>query len=284
MPIKFKCSQCQNVLTVPDNLAGKKGKCPKCQSTLQVPVPKVAGAQAAKSPAATPAAAPAAFDPRMHELLNEVGVVHKTGPVCPKCQKDIQPGVVICVSCGFNLQTGQVMVGYDAKINRPEFDNEHLNLAVENMHRDNAMEDRRERAQMPWWVLASYLIGALVLCGAGVILVDGNFGTPAPETTTLGRLQRLPVLVVLGSTAGIMGLALALFAHLSICIYGFMQKASTGALCFFLPFIYSLPFGIMNWKNNQAPVRGMIMALVFIGIGTGLIVWGGGFGHLRGVI
>lgn len=278
MPIKFKCGNCQHVLTVPDNLAGKQGKCPKCQNSLKVPVPKAVAAQASVQPVAAPQ-----VDPRMHELLNEVGVVQRKGPVCPSCNFDIKPGVVVCTNCGLNLQTGQKLVGFDAKIERPEFDNDHLNLAVTNMRRDQAMETRRERAQMPWWVLASYLIGAIVLCAAGVIIVDGNFGTPSPPETMLGKLQRLPVLVVLGCTVGITGLALGLFAHLSICIYGLEQKWSTAALCFFLPLIYSLPYGFMNWTNNKAPVKGFVMGLIFASIGVALILGGGGFGHLNGI-
>lgn len=268
MPIKFKCNQCQHVLTVPDNLAGKTGKCPKCQNALKVPVPK--------------AAAPApVIDPRMNSLLNEVGVVQRTGPVCPSCQCDIQPGVVVCVRCGFNLQTGQKVSGYDAKIERPEFDNDHLNLAVTNMRRDEMIQVRRDRSTMPWWVTAAYLIGAIVLCGAGVILVDGHFGTPSDANTLMGKLQRLPVGVVLGTTIGIVGIALAQFAHLSICVYGFQQQLSKGFLCLFFPLLFSIPYGIMHWTNNKAPVKGFIMAMIFVGIGVGLIMMGGGFGYYR---
>jgi hypothetical protein len=277
MPIKFKCGKCQHVLTVPDNAAGKQGKCPKCQNALKVPVPKSPAAQASAQPAAPK------VDPRMHELLNEVGVVQKQGPVCSNCGSDLQPGVVVCTKCGLNLQTGEKILGFDAKIERPEFDNDHLNLAVTNMRREEMMDTRRDRAAMPWWVLASYLIGAIVLCGAGVIIVDGLFGNPAAPGTMYGKLQRLPVLVVLGCTVGITGLSLALFAHLSICIYGLEQKWSTASLCFFLPIIYSLPYGIKNWTNNKAPVKGFIMAVIFTLAGVGLILGGGGFGTLNGI-
>ncbi len=275
MPIKFKCNKCEHVLSVPDNLAGKQGKCPKCQNPLRVPVPKTA------APASAPAPAP--VDPRMSSLLDEVGIVQRKGPICPSCSADIKPGVVVCVSCGFNLQTGQKVLGYDAHIERPEFENEHLNVAVTNMRRDEAIQIRRDRAAMPWWVTAAFLIGAIVLCAAGVVLVDGIWGTMAPENTILGKLQRLPVLVVLGSTIGITGTVLAQFAHLSVCVYGFQQQLSKGFLCLFLPLFFSFPYAIVHWSNNKAPVKGMIMALVFIGVGVGMILGGGGFGTLSGV-
>jgi len=220
----------------------------------------------------------------MGALLDEMGFVKKVGPTCPSCGADIRPGTVICTSCGFNLQTEKKLTGFDAKVERPEFDNLFLQQAVENMQRDKVTDQRREKSSMPWWVLASFLIGVVVLCGAGVILVDANFGEPAPADTRLGRIQRVPLLVILGTTVGVTGLALAVFSHLNICAFGFQRKLTTGLACFFLPLLFSIPYGIMNWTDNKAPIKGFIMALLFMSAGAGLIISGGGFGKLNGVL
>lgn len=220
---------------------------------------------------------------KLDSLLDDAGLVRRTGPICPNCRADIRKGAVVCTACGFNLQTEKKIDGFNAKIERPEFENENLQLAVENMRRDTLADLRREKSVMPWWVLASFLIGAIVLCGAGVVLVDANFGEPSPETTRIGRIQRLPIAIILGTTAGVTGLALALFAHLSICIFAFQKKLAVGAACFFLPLLVSIPYGIMSWVDNKAPVKGLMLAVVFIGIGVGLILSGGGFGKLNGV-
>lgn len=53
MAIKFACPQCQNVMTVADNLAGKRGKC-KCGNNITVPQPA--------APDPVPAARGAMFD------------------------------------------------------------------------------------------------------------------------------------------------------------------------------------------------------------------------------
>jgi phage FluMu protein Com len=37
MPIEFRCSQCNQLLRVSDQSAGKAARCPKCQTTLKVP-------------------------------------------------------------------------------------------------------------------------------------------------------------------------------------------------------------------------------------------------------
>jgi phage FluMu protein Com len=37
MPIEFRCSQCNQLLRVPDDSAGKSARCPKCQALMTVP-------------------------------------------------------------------------------------------------------------------------------------------------------------------------------------------------------------------------------------------------------
>src|SRR4030095_14090459 len=37
MPIEFRCSQCNQLLRVPDDSAGKAARCPKCQALMTVP-------------------------------------------------------------------------------------------------------------------------------------------------------------------------------------------------------------------------------------------------------
>lgn len=308
MPIQFNCTHCNHSLSVSSKLAGKRAKCPKCQGQIQIPhkpadgaatrpgtkskgesavvakgQPKRVDKSSGKRSTAT-AVGGSNDSSLMSSLLDEVGLVQKTGPVCPSCGLSIRPGTVVCTSCGFHLETKKKMTGYDARIERPEFDNLHLQQAVNNMSRETEMDSRREKSAMPWWVLASFLIGAVILCGAGVVLVDANFGEPAPENTRLGRIQRVPVLVILGTTVGVTGLALALFAHLNICVFGFQKKLMHGIGCFFLPLIFSIPYGIKNWTSNKAPVKGLILAIVFISIGAGLIISGGGFDKLNGVL
>ena len=39
MPIQFNCSQCQSVLQIPDELAGRKCKCPTCGNVMPIPSP-----------------------------------------------------------------------------------------------------------------------------------------------------------------------------------------------------------------------------------------------------
>ncbi len=276
MPIKFKC-KCGHVLSVSSNMAGKKGKCPKCANLLRVPTPKAQSAGVNASASAPAGGALSQMDGALDSLLDDAGLTKKTGPTCPKCLKDVKPGAVICTSCGFNFESGEQMREFAASHEGPEFENLYLEEASRNMEREILMDTRRAKSQMPWWVIMSFLIGAMTACAAGIVIVEGNFGEPAPENTLIGKVQRWPVFTTLGLTATITGLAITVFAHLSITTFGFGKSVVQGLLCFFLPLIYSFVYGILNWVENKAPVKAIMMALVFIGLGVFLIIQGGGF-------
>jgi phage FluMu protein Com len=60
MTIEFRCSQCNQLLRVPDTSAGKNARCPKCNALMQVPS---AGAFAAAAPPPPPPPTSAASIP-----------------------------------------------------------------------------------------------------------------------------------------------------------------------------------------------------------------------------
>jgi hypothetical protein len=126
MPIKVAC-KCGQQFAANDNLAGKRVKCPKCGQPLTIPA---AGGQEAKgqspkapSPKTQPAkdtkAAPKASPGKtaastggaggMSDLFDEAGISapDTQTPRCPNCGTALSPYAVLCVQCGFNLQTGQ---------------------------------------------------------------------------------------------------------------------------------------------------------------------------------
>lgn len=279
MPIKIKCS-CGQSLAVSSKMAGKTGKCPKCGKALKIPAgnPKQPAASSQTAAVSAKAGGQTGGPADLDSLFDEAGLVKKAGATCPKCAKDIKPGTVICTSCGHNLETGEQLAAFNAKSAAREFDNLYLQEAADNMRRESMMETRRDKAQMPWWVIMSFLIGAITLCGAGVVIVDGMFGDLAPENTLIGKVQRWPVFITLGLTAMITGLAITIFAHLSITVFGFTKSIKHGIACLLLPLAYSIIYGILNWVENKAPVKAIMMALIFISLGVFLIIQGGGFG------
>lgn len=286
MPIKIQCS-CGQVLSVSSKLAGKSGKCPKCKKPLKIPAAKSPSSPAAAKTVAKSAQGASAGTKRatagataggLESLFDEAGLVQQSGPKCPDCSAAIKPGAKVCTNCGLNFESGEKIAGFQARSAGQEFDNLYLQAASENMKRDLQMDQRRDKASMPWWVIMSFLIGTLTLCAAGVVIVDGNIGTPQPETTLVGKVQRWPVFTTLGLTALITGLAITIFAHLDITAFGFRRSWKQGLACLVLPLLYSFVYGILNWVDNKAPVKAIMMALVFIALGVFLILQGGGFG------
>lgn len=92
MPIKVAC-QCGASFAAKDELAGKAVRCPKCKQPLKIPAPAAAPAQASAG--------------GLDDLFDEAGIAPKQGPSCPKCNAELKPNAVLCVSCGFEFQTGE---------------------------------------------------------------------------------------------------------------------------------------------------------------------------------
>lgn len=301
MPIKLKCS-CGQVLNVPDSLAGKTGKCPKCQAALKIPAAAPASSAAGATPAAAkpgakPAAAaakPTAAKPApakpapaaaaaplggpvggMDDLFDEIGLTKKTGPVCPKCGAPIQRGAALCTGCGFNFQTGEQAVGFEAQAAKEEFKNPFLKEAADNMQREVVSEERHAKAGMPWWMLVSFLLGALCIGAAGIIIVDATMNEPEPEGTFLGSLQREKFGVVAGVTFAAVGNMISFFAHLSIVIFAFKRSVGLGFATLFVPF-YNFYFGIKTWADNKAGIYGLIIGGILGGLGLWLNAYSGG--------
>jgi predicted RNA-binding Zn-ribbon protein involved in translation (DUF1610 family) len=96
---KFSCPKCQREFAWRPQIAGKNAKC-KCGATVHVPEEM------------PPMDVPELLDdggpdygvaPDVHAL--EQSAHHR----CPSCGQAMQPGTVLCMSCGFNMKTGQRM-------------------------------------------------------------------------------------------------------------------------------------------------------------------------------
>ena len=84
----FACDSCGKQYPWKPELAGKKAKC-KCGALISIPAQ---APRAARTPVAVAATAP---------------VDESQGYRCPACKSELTPGQAICVSCGYDLRTGQ---------------------------------------------------------------------------------------------------------------------------------------------------------------------------------
>jgi hypothetical protein len=90
--IKLQCA-CGHLLELPANLAGKQVRCKRCNKVLKVP-----GAEPGKLSAS-------GSKPR----LAEPGLLVQGSRPCPGCQTMYAPSIVVCVTCGLNVESGAML-------------------------------------------------------------------------------------------------------------------------------------------------------------------------------
>lgn len=88
MPIKVACT-CGKSFDVADKFAGKRVKCPACSEAVSVAETDSNG---------------------LADLLDEVDLTQTSGTSCPECRADLVADAIICVQCGYNVNTGRKMV------------------------------------------------------------------------------------------------------------------------------------------------------------------------------
>lgn len=230
MPIKVSC-QCGQQFAAKDELAGKVVKCPKCQQPLTI------GATAQK-PAPAPPTAVAA-------LLDEVGFhVHKDKEEenvqrCPACDAKISDHAVLCVYCGFHLESGKFVKGVagsgpGAITQKAEGHEGAANLLLKKAERtieQDADEERKIRTQgMPLWmiitilsIIATFAVGMSVLPRDQAILISGYVWVG-----------------VCALTAFVFGVRLLIIA--------FTESVACGLMYLFVPF-YGLYYVITRWDQ-----------------------------------
>ncbi len=272
MPIRVNC-QCGQVLQVPDAMAGKAGKCPKCSAIVRVPAARGAtsgaanptssggAAKVSSKPHAATAASTVAKPSRLDALFEEAGLEKQVGNTCPKCGELISPGAVLCVKCGLNFQTGQVLAAYEVDPEERGFGNIHLDEAVQMLKRDDATEKKIRSASMPWWVLLSIVFGVIMIAGAGVLIVDAQLNNKLPQNNPLRPIQDMPVQKIITGVGIIVFGIMGFFAQLNIIILAFMEKLKYGLLCLFIP-LYLVVYALMRYRSFRGAVNGLILSVI----------------------
>jgi HEAT repeat protein len=92
MPLNLKCT-CGGLIAVTEEQIGKKALCPKCGKAFVVPERLRAKVTAQTVPVTPPPPSP-------EQSLK-----------CPTCGTPVDPGSVLCLTCGYNFKTKGVLVG-----------------------------------------------------------------------------------------------------------------------------------------------------------------------------
>jgi len=110
--VAIKC-QCGGKFRVPAAARGKRIKCPKCAQPLAVPksAPSAVSKPAPSAMSAKSRPIPAASDDLLADLAGHESAAPGATPssMCPNCTASIASDALICVECGYNTRTGQLM-------------------------------------------------------------------------------------------------------------------------------------------------------------------------------
>jgi len=234
MPIKVSC-QCGQQFAAKDEFAGKVVKCPKCKRPLTIGA--TSGAKQAPAPAGAPSAVAA--------LLDEVGFhVHKDKEEeavqrCPACDAKISDHAVLCVYCGFHLESGKFVKGVAGsgpgaitqKAEGHEGVAQLLLKRAEQTIETDKDEERKMRTQgMPMWmiitilsIIATFAVGMSVLPRHQAIMISGCVWV------------------------GVCALTAFVF-QVRLLIIAFTESVACGLMYLFVPF-YALYYVITRWDQ-----------------------------------
>jgi len=187
-----------------DELQGQTLLCPKCHQPLTIGEGLQKGGQRKQAGG-------------MEDLLEEVGIKEYQGPRCPRCAAPLKPNAVLCVECGFHLQTQQKVKG--ARVRKAgerghgEAAEDLLARAV-NLLEEDKIEEKKNRSQgLPAWV---YFIGLTLMIGF---------------TSAMFMIPKDQAFLITGFTVlGIGALATAYF-EIRMLIVAFSESALCGILC-----------------------------------------------------
>ncbi len=249
MPIKVAC-KCGQQFAAKDELAGRVVKCPKCKQPL-----KVGGAAPAQSTTSG----------GLGDLLDEVGFhVHEEEDhvqYCPACDEKMSDHALMCVNCGYNLETGKFAKGVGGSgaamaAGKAEGHAGAADMLLKKAERaivQDAQEEKEQRRQgAPLWLLATGLI--LIL-------------TFAIGMSFLPRGTAFKVAGVVWMS--IIGLAYAFFT-IKLVVIAFSEGWAPGLMYLFVPF-YALYFIFTRWDKCSGAFFMVVILGMLWNVGWALV-------------
>jgi predicted Zn finger-like uncharacterized protein len=260
MPIKVQCESCGASFKAKEALAGKRVRCPKCKQPLTIPA---AGAGSAKPAAPAKKSRPKAAagsvraNPNpMMDLLDEANVKGVSrGPTCDHCAAELMPGAVICIECGYNLETGKLVA--------TEVDEGPVNTAGMTDAERMMAKAEQDIDDMPVTGDGQDFgdgADSLVIAGvAGVILLL----LVGIGLTIIFSMEQISKGVNSGAISMCAAIMMVILCGAWITIIAFKQQRPGHALaCICTGFLYAVVYGFMQGKDLLIPTVVLLFSLV----------------------
>ncbi|MFV1964875.1 MAG: hypothetical protein ACC628_05595 [Pirellulaceae bacterium] len=239
MPIKVSC-RCGQSFMAKDELIGQTLLCPKCHKPITIE----AGLQKKQQHGSGGG---------MADLLDEAGIEEIEGSRCPKCLASLRPNAVLCVACGFNLQTGEETKGAKVRMAGQRGHGGAADMLLEKaairIAADKAEERKTRKQGLPAWV---YFLALSGLSGFAITMLM----IPKNQAFLISGL----ILIGIASLA-------STYYQIRVLIVVFSESVLCGVLYLFLPF-YPLYYLITRWDD----VGGYFL----IQLGCGVVAMVGG--------
>ncbi len=258
MSIAVAC-KCGKKFAAKDELAGKTVRCPQCKQPLKIPATQ-------SGQLADAATKPPPSGGGVASLFDEVGFhVHEDEAAqrCPACDAELSDHAVICVGCGYDLQTGKfvkasgVAAASAVKAEGAEGVAQLLLSKAETTIKQDKTDRKKDQSEgMPLWMILTALV--IVVTFAGTMML----------------LERKQALLISGvSWMGICFLV-SIYYNILILVVAFRDSTSQGLLCMFIPF-YQFYYIITHWDECGTFFLIAFAAGMFQQIGWGVIALAG---------
>ena len=179
MPIPVSC-QCGYQVDAPDHYAGQQITCPQCQQPLTIPDPS----------------APIAGN-GLGGALEGMGIEASSGGLpCPKClDATIPSGAIICIACGYNVETGLQMSEVEgvqkkafgaATYTYRSYGNEQLDHAAQLMEKE--LLEINSEGGLPYWFWL-FVFFNVISFGLGLAIFSLTWFSLSGETLTIASLR-----------------------------------------------------------------------------------------------
>ena len=206
----------------------------------------------------------------MADLLDEAGVkpvLQDNRPRCPQCREPMASNAILCVNCGFNVETGKRIQGL---VSAQGAANDLYGLKDEGGHgsaaksvlrkaertiQEDKVEEYRIRTQgTPIWALA-IMFGCLATFGA-----------------CMSMLPTSKALLITGITLATLPGMVAVICNIMILVVAFSESIREGVCVLLIPF-YNIYYSWTRWDKCG---RFFMIALIcgfLSGAGGGLAAW-----------
>ena len=258
MPIKVRCGSCEAAFKAKDALAGKRVRCPKCKKPLTIPAAVGVGGVAAARPRSKPAKANAVrSNPNpMMDLLDEADVKGVTrGPTCDNCAAELTAGAVLCIECGYNMETGKRVVSEideDSKSSSEMTAAERMLAKAEKDIDDMPVTaDGQDFGDGADSLVIAGVAGAILLLLVGIGLV------------IIFSMEQISKGINSGAISMCASIVMVILCGTWITIVAVKQKRPGHAMaCVCTGFLYSVVYGFMQGKDLLIPTVILLFSLL----------------------